>query len=133
MRLIENIIYELSRVNRKVTQVELNIAETTANFTQVNTLNQVENIVTRCISQLKDLKCVPMETFDDLKKDNEVLKQLINGEWVDCKAAQKALDIEFATGVKMFEFSRTAEWNPNPLNGQRAVTRFRLRGNNDGE
>ncbi len=57
-----------------------------------------------------------------------ILKDLINGEWVDCDKVQEALSIDFKTGMEMFEFSRTAEWNPPPLNGQRITIKFRLRG-----
>ena len=55
------------------------------------------------------------------------LKSLVNGEWVDCKLVEEALDIDFATGLKMFDFSRTAEWNPAPLNGQKIITKFKLK------
>ena len=55
------------------------------------------------------------------------LKSLINGEWVDCKLVEEALDIDFATGLKMLNFSRTAEWNPAPMNGQKITTKFRLK------
>ena len=55
------------------------------------------------------------------------LKSLINGEWVDCELVEEALDIDFATGLKMFNFSRTAEWNPAPLNGQKITTKFRMK------
>lgn len=56
-----------------------------------------------------------------------VLKDLIKGEWVDCDKVQEALSIDFSTGLKMFDFSRTAEWNPYPLNGQKITTKFRLK------
>ena len=55
------------------------------------------------------------------------LKSLINGEWVDCKLVEETLDIDFATGLKMLNFSRTAEWNPAPMNGQKITTKFRLK------
>ena len=55
------------------------------------------------------------------------LKSLINGEWVDCKLVEEAFGIDFATGLKMFAFSRTAEWNPAPLNGQKITTKFKLK------
>lgn len=66
------------------------------------------------------------EALQQLQEDNKVLKQLINGEWVDCDAVQRALGIDFGTGLKRFEFGRTAEWNPAPLNGQKITTKFRL-------
>lgn len=56
----------------------------------------------------------------------EVEKRLLAGEWVDCQEVQEALDIDFATGLRLFEFSRTAKWNPAPLNGQCIKTEFRL-------
>ena len=56
-----------------------------------------------------------------------ILKDLINGEWVDCDKVQEALSIDFSTGLKMFDFSRTAEWNPYPLNGQKITIKFRLK------
>lgn len=57
----------------------------------------------------------------------EVLKKFINGEWVDTDIIQTILGIDFSTGLKMFDFSRTAEWNPAPLNGQKITTKFRLK------
>lgn len=60
-------------------------------------------------------------------KHFNALKSLVNGEWVDCKLVEEALGIDFATGLKMFSFSRTAEWNPAPLNGQKITTKFRLK------
>ena len=56
-----------------------------------------------------------------------ILKDFIYGEWVDCDKVQEALSIDFATGLKMFDFSRTAEWNPYPLNGQKITIKFRLK------
>ena len=64
--------------------------------------------------------------MNDLEKI-EVLKDLINGKWVDCDKVQEALSIDFSTGLKMFDFSRTAEWNPYPLNGQKITIKFRLK------
>lgn len=63
---------------------------------------------------------VPAEQFN-------ALKSLVNGEWVDCKLIEESMGIDFATGLKMFSFSRTAEWNPAPLNGQKITTKFRLK------
>ena len=57
----------------------------------------------------------------------EALKKFINGEWVDTDIIQTILGIDFSTGLKMFDFSRTAEWNPAPLNGQKITTKFRLK------
>lgn len=57
----------------------------------------------------------------------EALKKFINGEWVDTDIIQIILGIDFSTGLKMFDFSRTAKWNPAPLNGQKITTKFRLK------
>ena len=57
----------------------------------------------------------------------EALKKFINGEWVDTDIIQTILGIDFSTGLKMFDFSRTAAWNPAPLNGQKITTKFRLK------
>ena len=57
----------------------------------------------------------------------EALKKFINGEWVDTDIIQTILGIDFSTGLKMFDFSRTAAWNPAPLNGQNITTKFRLK------
>ena len=57
----------------------------------------------------------------------EALKKFINGEWVDTDIIQTILGIDFSTGLKMFDFSRTADWNPAPLNGQKITTKFRLK------
>ena len=132
MELIVNVISELARVNRKITEVEMGIVKTSCNLAQVNALIQSENIITRCMSQLTDLDVVPVETVDELKDENDVLKQLILGEWVDCEAVQKALGIDFATGTRMFEFTRMGDGNIRPLNGKRAVTKCRLKVMADG-
>lgn len=57
----------------------------------------------------------------------EALKKFINGEWADTDIIQTILGIDFSTGLKMFDFNRTAEWNPAPLNGQKITTKFRLK------
>lgn len=74
---------------------------------------------------------VEVEKYNELWHDNDVLKRLINGEWVDTEDVQKALGIDFSTGMRMFEFSRTAKWNPAPLNGQYIETKFRLKRRRD--
>ena len=53
-------------------------------------------------------------------ENNEILKQLVNGEWVDCDK------VDVSTGVKRFDVSRTAEGNPDPLSGQKITIKFRL-------
>ena len=61
------------------------------------------------------------------KERGNVLKRLLNGEWVDTKDVEKYLNIDFSDGMKLFKLSRTAEWNPPPLNGQKIKTKFRLK------
>lgn len=57
----------------------------------------------------------------------KVLERLLAGEWIDTDDIEKYFNIDFATGWKLFEFSRTAEWNPAPLNGQKIAMKFRLK------
>lgn len=64
--------------------------------------------------------------YDYIKKDRDTLRKLITGEWVDCEAVQRALDITFSQGLKMFDFGRQVAWNKPPKNGQYVVTKFRL-------
>ena len=73
------------------------------------------------------IDAVPVEKYEELKIENDTLKRLVNGEWVDTDEVEKALGISFAEGMKMFDFSRTADWNPDPLHGQKITTKFRLR------
>ena len=65
-------------------------------------------------------------TGNEAIKHVETLRRLLNGEWVDCKEVEAALDITFAEGLKKFEFGRIAKWNQAPLNGQKIITKFRL-------
>lgn len=76
---------------------------------------------------LCDAEC-KISQIKDLQAKNDTLKRLIAGEWVDTADVQRALGIDFGTGLKMFDFSRTAEWNPYPQNGQKITTKFRLKG-----
>lgn len=62
-----------------------------------------------------------------LTEQGEVLKRLINGEWVDSCDVEAALGLTFAECVKRFEMNRIATWNPYPLNGQRVDVRFRIK------
>lgn len=55
------------------------------------------------------------------------LTKLFNNEWVETQEVEKALGIDFATGIQLFKFSRTAEWNTAPLNGQKITTQFKLK------
>ena len=62
-----------------------------------------------------------------LQKQLEYAKAMLNGEWVDTDKIQTLLGINFGEGLKRFDFSRTAEWNPAPLNGQKITTKFKLK------
>ena len=62
-----------------------------------------------------------------LTEQGEILKRLINGEWVDSCDVEAALGLTFAECVKRFEMNRIATWNPYPLNGQRVDVQFRIK------
>lgn len=62
-----------------------------------------------------------------LTEQGEILKRLINGEWVDSCDVESALGLTFAECVKRFEMNRIATWNPYPLNGQRVDVQFRIK------
>lgn len=88
----------------------------------------------RRLPMLKDVYEVAVNALEEIqqyreidKERGEVLKRLLNGEWVDTKDVEKYLNIDFSEGMKLFELNRTAEWNPPPLNGQKITTEFRLR------
>lgn len=76
-----------------------------------------------------------LQKYEELDKDNKVLKRLLNGEWVDTDEVEKALGITFADGYKRFDFSRTADWwsiigttnEERAREGQKITTRFRLK------
>ncbi len=63
----------------------------------------------------------------EMREQFKALVDFVKGEWVDTDIICKALNIDFITGIKMFDFSRTAEWNPPPLNGQTITTKFRIK------
>lgn len=60
-----------------------------------------------------------------LRKNLETLIAFTKGEWQDCETICSILGIDFSMAHGMFDFSRTAEWNPAPLNGQKITTKFR--------
>ena len=68
-------------------------------------------------------------------RDSETLKRLLDGEWVETEAVEKALGISFVDGLRRFDFSRTAEWwsiagktdEERARNGQKITTCFRLK------
>lgn len=86
------------------------------------------------LSALKHLVDIPglkpnvvtQAEYDYIKRDRDVLRKLVTGEWVDCEEVQRALDITFSQGLKMFDFGRQVAWNKAPKNGQYVVTKFRL-------
>ena len=55
------------------------------------------------------------------------LDKFLAGEWEDTDTVCEALHISFAQGMAIFEFSRTAEWLPEPYNGQKITTKFKLK------
>lgn len=71
-------------------------------------------------------RAIKDDEITKLRKEKEILKQFIKGEWIDCDVIQNLLDIDFGTGLHNFAFSRTAEWNPAPLNGQKITIKFKI-------
>lgn len=59
--------------------------------------------------------------------DENILTAFDNGEWCNTQDICRLLNITFEEGLRRFEFSRTAEWNQPPLNGQKITTQFRIR------
>lgn len=80
-----------------------------------------------CAGRSDDMLRDALDLINRLRAEKEVLMRLIRGEWVDCEAVQNAMEIDFNAAWKIFDFSRTAEWNPEPLNGQKITTKFRLK------
>lgn len=78
------------------------------------------------LENVPDEYVVSKAEYDYIKKDRDTLRKLVAGEWVDCEAVQRALDITFSQGLKMFDFGRQVAWNKFPKNGQYIVTKFRL-------
>lgn len=62
--------------------------------------------------------------------DIEILQAFDNGEWCDTADICRLMDITFAEGFRAFDFSRMAEWCPEPYNGQRITTKFRRTASN---
>lgn len=77
--------------------------------------------------------------FISVAVNDKVLLPLLKGEWVDCDAVQKALNISFGDGLKIFDFSREVEWwsligktpEERKRNGQKISTFFRVKRGND--
>jgi hypothetical protein len=76
-------------------------------------------ITTRTVKDLIDY-------IKETEENKETINQIMSGEWVDTDKVEKAFNIDFSKGMEVFEFSRTAEWNPAPLNGQKITTKFKL-------
>ena len=66
------------------------------------------------------------QDYTELAEKYETLRKLLQGQWVDTQAVQEALDIDFAEGMRLFDFGRIVKWNKAPLNGQKVITKFRL-------
>lgn len=70
-----------------------------------------------------------------VRHEIEVLKRLLNGEWIDTKEVQNALGIDFKEGLKRFDFSRTSEWwsivgkteEERARKGQKTIICFKLK------
>lgn len=67
--------------------------------------------------------------IEKVKQQEDVNENILvafnNGEWCDSQEVCRLLNITFKQGLQEFEFSRTAEWNKPPLNGQKIITKFR--------
>jgi len=63
----------------------------------------------------------------ECQHDEEILAAFNNGEWRNTIDICRILNISFAEGLTRFEFSRTAEWNPAPMEGQKITTKFRIK------
>ena len=61
------------------------------------------------------------------KDEQEQLLSFIRGDWCETQIIEKVFGIDFGEGLKLFDFSRTAEWNPEPLNGQKITTKFKIK------
>lgn len=59
--------------------------------------------------------------------DINILAAFNDGEWCDTQDICRLLNITFEEGFRKFEFSRTAQWNAAPLNGQKITTKFRIK------
>ena len=69
-----------------------------------------------------------MKGYDNIAMtDENILIAFNNGEWCDTRDIRRLLNITFEEGLRKFEFSRTAEWNKYPLEGQKITTKFRIK------
>ena len=96
---------------------------------EIERLQKEVNLVSIQFQDVQERQEESQAEIKRLEEESLILKQFINGEWVDCKEIQEALSIDFATGLKRFDFSRTAEWCPAPLCGQKITSKFRLSDN----
>lgn len=84
------------------------------------------NIIQDMTAEILSLR----EKNEDMRKivnDANILTAFYNGEWCDTQDICRLLNITFEEGLRKFEFSRTAEWNKAPLNGQKITTQFRIK------
>ena len=83
-------------------------------------------------ASLKAIEIVNQLAEEYKTEREKVISKLLEGEWVDTEDVEMYLGVSLKLGLKLFDFSRTAEWNPPPLNGQKITTEFRLKTNNNG-
>lgn len=65
------------------------------------------------LENVPDEYVVPIEQYNKLNFQCNVLRALLKGEWVKCNEVQEALNITFDQGMKMFQFGVCGPWN-NP-------------------
>lgn len=63
------------------------------------------------VESLPEEYVVRIEEWNKLNFDCNVLKALLNGEWVKCDDAMEALNITFDQGLKMFQFGTNGPLN----------------------
>jgi hypothetical protein len=77
-----------------------------------------------CLDILKSLPdeyAVRIEEWNKLNFECNVLRALLNGEWVNCKDVQEAMNITFEQGKEMFDYGVCGPWN-----GQLVGEKFRI-------
>lgn len=78
------------------------------------------------LESVTDAYVVDIDEYRKLNFKCTVMKALLMGEWVKCEDVQEALNLTFDQCMRMFEFGRTASWNPAPLEGQKVTTKFMI-------
>lgn len=93
--------------------------------------------LTLCVNRIEGIADTTLLIEDRL----QMLIDFFNHKWVDTSIIQDLLGIDFSTGFKLFDFSRTAEWwsiagkteEERNRNGQKITTCFRLKEGNENE